>query len=295
MSSGQDGGRPIALDANLMLTVDVRRLLCSMQELTGDAVYMTRRVFREVWGRCVDTSLRAVNRANARAVESGGTSLGHQGILSLAAEVAESWRSWMLNERARSDGAWRYVTTPRRQVEKLQIAALGSGALEEGPKKADDALVIAEAVLSGAHILASRDTGTIDHEILNGWAADMRTRGDPMFKRIPDDFIMTPDIAARRVCKDLGGAAMGDVGLRWAVGACRPKSDVPSSVLDQSIRMFLNRTQEHMPDTTAAVRSCLDAMQAHDPRWHEVVKSYPLALRTRATEDRRVASTPRMP
>ena len=80
MSSGQDGGRPIALDANLMLTVDVRRLLCSMQELTGDAVYMTRRVFREVWGRCVDTSLRTVNRANARAVESGGHCLGTKGF-----------------------------------------------------------------------------------------------------------------------------------------------------------------------------------------------------------------------
>ena len=51
MPSAESRGRIVALDANIMLAVGIRRLLCAMQELTGGAVWVTPRVWHEVWGR----------------------------------------------------------------------------------------------------------------------------------------------------------------------------------------------------------------------------------------------------
>lgn len=288
-------GRIIALDANLMLTVDVRRLLCSMQEMTGGSVCVTQRVRHEAWWRCADTSLKAARRAEMRAREAAGIDPGaewgsavHQRVLEVAERNAAGWRRWLHGESERDDGAWRYAGQPK-DAAKLQLEVLASDALKDGPKKADDALVVAEAMLSGAHILASRDIGSLFHDILNDWAAEMKADGHPLFRNVPANFVMSPDAAAYRVCKDAGGRSIGNAGLRWAVAACRPNTDIQPDALDVNLRMFMQRTKEHMPAVTSAVLSHLADMQAADPKWHVAVKSYPLAPRTRAAEDRRLA------
>ena len=286
-------GRAIALDANLMLTVNVRRLLCSMQEMTGGSVLITQRVWHEAWLKCADTNMRSAKRAEMRAkgmAASGWLADDVERVLNVADKNTAGWRKWMHAEIKRGDSAWRYVDSPEN-AERLQLAVLSSEALKDGPKKADDALVVAEAMLSGAHILASRDIGSIFHDILNSWAASMKAKGHPLFRQVPDTFIMTPDAAAHRVYKDAGGGSLGDSCLRWAVAACRPNARIHRDALDASIRMFLQKTHEHMPLVASATLSHLNDMQSMNPKWHEVVNSYPLARRTRATEDRRLAAS----
>lgn len=143
-------------------------------------------------------------------------------------------------------------------------------------------------MLSGAHILASRDVGSMFHDVLNAWVAEMKAEGHPLFRQVPHNFIMTPDAASYLICKAAGGRSLGAAGLRWATAACRPNADVPPDVLNNNIRMFMQRTHEHMPAFISATLSHLDSMQEIDPRWHVAIKSYPLAHRTRATEDRRL-------
>ena len=285
-----------------MLTVDVRRLLCSMQEMTGGSICVTRRVWHEVWWRCADTSLRAARRAEMRSREEAGIDpdvewddAAHRRVLEVADRNVAGWRRWMHGEMGRDDGAWHHSDQEPKDAAKLQLEVLASDALRDGPKKADDALVVAEAILSGAHILASRDIGSLFHDILNDWVREMKADGHPLFRNVPTNFVMSPDAAAYRVCRDAGGRSIGSAGLRWAAAACRPNADIGPDELNDNIRMFMRRTNEHMPAVTSAVLSHLDNMQAADSKWHAAVKSYPLAHRTRAAEDRRLTEVSRGP
>lgn len=62
-ATGQADVRPsakcMAVDANLMLAMDVRRFLCAMQEVTGGSVMVAERVFHEAWERCAEVSAKS--------------------------------------------------------------------------------------------------------------------------------------------------------------------------------------------------------------------------------------------
>ena len=159
-------GRIVALDANLMVAADTRRLLCAMQELTGGKVYVTPRVWRETWEVSADTNLHA---ALQEAVHHPARK---DAVHRRAAHFTQAWRRWMVGEKQQSDSAWMYVPAHKNPLEAtvLYYDIMRSRCLKDGPKKADDAHMVAEAILSGAHVLASRDTRSIRHDILNIWA-----------------------------------------------------------------------------------------------------------------------------
>ena len=280
------------MDANIMLAVGIRRLLCAMQELTGGAVWVTPRVWHEVWERCADTSLKVANKAERR--KGGMNGMGHRFELGdaekrnandVARRYTAGWRRWMRGEDSRSDSSWHFLKKVEG-ADRMHFEVLASGGLTDNDGKVDDSWVVAEAMLSGAHILASHDTGTIKHEVLNAWVEKMKVDGHPLFRKVPRNFAMRPDDAVAMICKEQRGFTMGDAGLRWAVAACRPDKTLPRDALPDIVKRFMKRNRGHMPVTTAASMSRLDDLLANDPDWYDTINNYPLAPRTRATEAR---------
>lgn len=284
----------VVLDANLMLAIGIRRMLCAMQELTGGSTWITPKVWHETWRRCEAISLMAAHKGIRR--EKKLDSISHSVELSeveernandVAKRYADGWRKWMRGEASRTDSSWHLVKNVDG-VHAMCSKVLKSGSLT-GKKdgQENDALVIAEAMMSGAHILASHDIGTIQHDVLNAWVDKMKADRCHLFRNVPSNFAMKPDDLVAMVCKRQGYSnTVGEAGLRWAVAACRPEKDFPPDTLADIIKRFMWRNREHMPNTTEASMMHFDDLLANDPNWRETISNYPLALRTRATEGR---------
>lgn len=290
-------GRPtdrIALDANLMLTVDARRFLCAMQELTGGAVLVGRQAYAETWHRSADFGRRGAERSVGHMVSESGrdwTRRDHDRMDDLAWANTQGWREWMSGERRRNDAAWAYVGSPK-QADRLQSAILGSGALTDNQKKAQDAMVIAEAILSGAHIVASDNLRSIRHAVLNNWLAKKKSAGHVLLQHVPVPFLLDPDAAVACRCEAVApNNPDGHAPLQWAMGACAPTAPVAAPQLDGILRRFLDNVHDAGAQVTAqAAERRLDDMQALNPDgWMDELRTQsPPAHRTRDAESRRL-------
>lgn len=295
--SGAAVGRPtdrMALDANLMLTVDARRFLCAMQELTGGAVLVSRQAYLETWHRSADFGRRGAERSIGHLVLESGrgwTRRDHDRMDELAWANTQGWRAWMNGERQRNDAVWTYVGSPK-QADRLQSAILGSGALTDNQKKAQDAMVVAEAILSGAHIIASDNLNSIRHAVLNNWLAKKKAQGHALLQQVPIPFVLDPDAAVDCRCEAVApNKLVGHAALQWAMGACAPTAPVSASQLDGVLRRFLGNVHDAGVRATAqAADRRLDDMQALNPNgWMDELRAQsPLAHRTRDAEDRRL-------
>ena len=286
----------MALDANLMLTVDARRFLCAMQELTGGSVLVGRQAYMETWHRSADFGRRAAERSIGHLVSESGrgwTRRDNDRVDELAWANTQGWRAWMNGERRRNDAAWTYAGSPKR-ADRLQSAILGSGALTDNQKKAQDAMTIAEAILSEAHVIASDNLKSIRHAVLNNWLAKKKAEGHALLQQVPVPFVLDPDAAVDCRCEAVApNKPVGHAALQWAMGACAPGDPVAASQLDGILRRFLSNVHDAGVRVAAqAATRRLDDMQALNPNgWMDELRiQSPLAHRTRDAEVRRLDS-----
>ena len=209
-----------------MLAVDARRFVCAMQELTNGHVWATEQVWREVWGACVATSHRAAKRTVQSLLRGGALAEGIDSrklIVAHSAANVAAMRHWLEEERNRNDRAWEYVPSPPSS-ELLQLELLDSNALTDNQNRHKDALVVAEAALAGAHIVASDNLRTIRHGVLNAWLADRKAEGHPLLQRVQIPFVLDPDETVYAKCRQLATADVGRQCLDWTLAACRPNN-----------------------------------------------------------------------
>ena len=285
----------MALDANLMLAIDARRFFCAMQELTGGSVLLGDQAYQETWHRSAETGRRAAERTVEHWVAESGqdwSAADHARTEDLAWANTRGWRRWMADERERNDAVWYYAGSPR-EADKLQSAILGTGALTDNRKRAQDAMVVAEAILSGAHMVASDNLRSIRHTVLNQWLERRKASGDPMLKHTPLPFVLDPDAAVDYRCASVApNDPTGRLALRWAIGACAPNSSVPASQYDNILRRFLDNLYSAGARVTAqtAADHLTDQQALHPNTWMDaLIAQSPLAHRTRDAEDRRLA------
>ena len=284
----------VALDANLMLAVDARRFVCAMQELTNGHVWATEQVWREVWGACVATFHRAAKRSvqsllRRRALAEGIDS--RQLIVARSAANVAAMRRWLESERDRNDRAWEYVPSPPSS-ELLQLELLDSGAFTDNKNRHKDALVVAEAALAGAHIIASDNLKTIRHGVLNAWLADRKAEGHPLLQQLQVPFVLDPDEAAYAKCRHLAREDVGLQCLEWALAACRRNnaSDLPAMRLQGIVRRFAANIQS--AGFIAIGRGIAEALDGMGPDEREFALRHAggNAECTRASEARRLAA-----
>ena len=276
-----------------MLAVDARRFVCAMQELTNGHVWATEQVWHEVWGACVATSHRAAKRSVQSLLRRKALA---EGIDSRALIVARSaanvaaMRQWLEQERDRNDRAWEFVPSPPSS-QLLQLELLDSGALTDNKNRHKDALVIAEAALAGAHIIASDNLKTIRHGVLNAWLAERKAEGHPLLEQVQVPFVLDPDETAYAKCRHLARKDIGSQCLEWALAACRPNNpDLPVTRLQGIVRRFAANIQSAgFIAVGRAIVDALDDMSA-DEREFNLRHAGGTAERTRASEERRLAA-----
>lgn len=277
-----------------MLAVDARRFVCAMQELTNGHVWATEQVWREVWGACVATSHRAAKRSvqsllRRRALAEGIDS--RQLIVARSAANVAAMRQWLESERERNDRAWEYVPSPPSS-DLLQLELLDSGAFTDNKNRHKDALVVAEAALAGAHIIASDNLKTIRHGVLNAWLADRKAEGHPLLQHLQVPFVLDPDEAAYAKCRHLATEDVGRQCLEWTLAACRPNnaSELPAMRLQGIVRRFAANIQSAgFIATGRGIAEALDGMSP-DEREFALRHAGGYAERTRTSEARRLAA-----
>ena len=277
-----------------MLAVDARRFVCAMQELTNGHVWATDQVWREVWGACVATSHRAAKRSVQSLLRRRGLAEGvdsRQLIVARSAANVAAMRQWLESERDRNDRAWEYVPSPPSS-ELLQLELLDSGAFTDNKNRHKDALVVAEAALAGAHIIASDNLKTIRHGVLNAWLEDRKAEGHPLLQRLQVPFVLDPDEAAYAKCRHLAKEDVGQQCLEWALAACRPNnaSDLPAMRLQGIVRRFAANIQS--AGFIAIGRGIAEALDGMGPDEREFALRHAggYAERTRTSEARRLAA-----
>ena len=276
-----------------MLAVDARRFVCAMQELTNGHVWATEQVWREVWGACVATSHRAAKRSVQSLLRRGALAEGvdsRQLIVARSAANVAAMRQWLEGERRRNDRAWEYVPSPPSS-ELLQLELLDSGALTDNKNRHKDALVVAEAALAGAHIIASDNLKTIRHGVLNAWLAERKAEGHPLLEQVQVPFVLDPDETTFAKCRHLARKDVGGQCLEWALAACRPNSpDLPVARLQGIVRRFAANIQS--AGFIAVGRAIVDALDdmSPDEREFNLRHAGGNAERTRASEERRLAA-----
>ena len=277
-----------------MLAVDARRFVCAMQELTDGHVWATEQVWREVWGACVANSHRAAKRSVQSLLRRQALAEGidsRQLIVVRSAANVAAMRQWLEEERDRNDRAWEYVPSPPSS-ELLQLELLDSGALTDNKNRHKDALVVAEAALAGAHIIASDNLKTIRHGVLNAWLAERKAEGHPLLQRVQVPFVLDPDETAYAKCRQLAKRDVGRQCLEWALAACRPNNaaDLPAIRLQEIVRRFAANLER--AGFIAVGRGIADALDGMGPDERELALRHAgsNAERTRASEARRLAA-----
>ena len=296
--SGGGPSRPLsakvlAVDANLMLAMDARRFLCAMQELTEGTLVATHQVMIEAWNKCTETSAKAA-----------GNFVRHQffeGSLDAADVQSEidrqamrrtlGWRRWAEAEKASNDAAWQQVPRPEQALALQTQLLTSSGAFTVKRNRAQDAMVVAEAILAGVDAIASHNLNTILHEVLNEWLADQKGKGHPLMQNVQTPFILKPDTAMQRRRLETEAGELGWAACQWAAGACLPKEPLDGRRLDFILRRFLGHVGEGgLPAAAASGLECLSALQQAKPDdWMNALASQ-RAHRTQRAEDRRLAA-----
>ena len=277
-----------------MLSVDARRFVCAMQELTDGHVWATEQVWREVWGACVATSHRAAKRSVQSLLRSGELAESVDSrklVVARGAANVAGMRQWLEEERDRNDRAWEYVPSPPSS-ELLQLELLDSGAFTDNQNRHKDALVVAEAALAGAHIIASDNLRTIRHGVLNAWLAERKAEGSPLLQQVQVPFVLDPDETVYAKCRQLAKEDVGQQCLAWALAACRPNNaaDLSAMRLQSIVRRFAaNIGGAGFIAVGRGIAEALDGM-GPDEREFNLRFAGSNAERTRASEARRLAA-----
>ena len=287
-----------ALDTNLVLAVDARRFLCAMQETTGGEIVVTEQVHREACSLSSVFAQKAARKESVRLLERE-PSMSEQDLLEYETrrtlEIADRTEAWFEGERARNDAAWRYVPRPPHS-RVLQAQLLSTPCLTDADNRGADAWVVAEAVLSGATVLAADNLRSIRHGVLNHWLKHQREKGNRLVEGVPDTFVMDPDTAVQeRVRRVFGGAEAGSPRrfgrrcLEWALGACVPDEGREPDRVSGIVRRFLSNLRAKGLEAVAeASVSVLEDMG--ETGFAKAVSSVRLPERTRGAEDRRLGA-----
>ena len=294
-AKGQADARPsakcMAVDANLMLAMDVRRFLCAMQEVTGGSLMVTEQVFREAWERCAEVSAKPAKRAVAHQAAEGRKVEGAGGrVEMLTNQFTIGWRNWATTERQKAKAAWQYGKRGPL-AEGLQMRLLTSSQAFKGKSRYGDSLAVAEALENGADLIASNNFGSILHDVLNEWLLAQRLEGDKSLQHVQAPFILRPEAAVKRRIWELGEPVQGWSACQWALSACLPKSIDDEGLVDAVVRRFLNNISKGgLAHSALDALEFLDDLQAEHPNGWLAVLNPQRAVRTQSAEDRRLAS-----
>ena len=295
-ATGQADVRPsakcMAVDANLMLAMDVRRFLCAMQEVTGGSVMVTERVFYEAWERCAEVSAKSAKRTVAHQAVGGRKVEGAvRRVESLTRKFTIGWRNWAMAERQKAeDAAWQYGKRGPLATD-LQMRLLTSSQAFKGKSKYGDSLAVAEALENGADLMASNNFGSVLHDVLNEWLLAQRVEGDQSLRHVLAPFILRPEAAVKRRIWELGEPVQGWSVCQWALSACLPKSVDDEGLVDVVVRRFLsNISKGGLAHSASDALEFLDDVQAEHPSGWLAVLNPQRAVRTQSAEDRRLAS-----
>ena len=282
----------MAVDANLMLAMDVRRFLCAMQEVTGGSLLVTQRVFHEAWERCAEVSAKPAKRTVAHQAVGGHNVEGPvKRVEFLTKKLTIGWRDWAMAERQKAaDAAWQYVERGPLAT-SLQMRLLTSSQAFRGKSRYGDSLAVAEALENGADLIASNNFDSILHEVLNEWILAQHHEGDELLQHVQAPFILRPDSAVKRRIWELGEPVQGWSVCQWALSACLPKSIEDEGLVDTVARRFLsNISKGGLAHSASDALEFLDDVQAEHPSGWLAVLNPQRAVRTQSAEDRRLTS-----
>ena len=290
-ADARPSAKRMAVDANLMLAMDVRRFLCAMQEVTGGSVLVTQRVFHEAWERCAEVSAKPAKRTVAHQTVGGCNAEGAgRRVENLTNKLTIGWRNWATEERQKEKAAWQYGE--RGQLAAgLQMRLLTSSQAFKGKSRYGDSLAVAEALENGADLIASNNFGSILHEVLNEWLLAQRLEGDKSLQHVQVPFILRPESAVKRRIWELGEPVQGWSVCQWALSACLPKSIDDERLVDAVVRRFLSSISKGgLAYSASDALEFLDNVQVAHPSGWLAVLNPKRAVRTQSAEDRRLAS-----
>lgn len=294
-AKGKANARPsakrMAVDANLMLAMDVRRFLCAMQEVTGGSLVVTERVFLEAWERCAEVSAKPAKRTVAhQAVGSRNAEGAGRKVERLTNKLTIGWRNWAKAECQKAKAAWQYEKRGPLAT-GLQMRLLTSSQAFNGKSRYGDALAVAEALENGADLIASNNFDSILHDVLNEWLLVQRLEGDKSLQHVQVPFILRPESAVKRRIWELGEPAQGWSVCQWALSACLPKSIDDEGRVNAVVRRFLsNISKGGLAYSALDALEFLDDVQAAHPSGWLAVLNPQRAVRTQGAEDRRLDS-----
>ena len=291
-TDARPSAKRMAVDANLMLAMDVRRFLCAMQEVTGGTLLVTQRVFHEAWERCAEVSAKPAKRTVAhQAVEAHNAEGTVKRVEFLTRKLTIGWRNWAMAERQKAEeAAWQYEETGPL-APSLQMRLLTSSQAFKGKGRYGDSLAVAEAIENDADLIASNNFDSILHDVLNEWILAQRYEGDKSLQHVQVPFILRPDSAVKRRIWELGEPVQGWSVCQWALSACLPKSIADEKQVDTVARRFLsNISKGGLAHSASDALEFLNDVQAEHPSGWLAVLNPPRAVRTQSSEDRRLAS-----
>ena len=222
----------IALDTQLVMRTQARRLITGAAEVAGAAVIIpeTAAFFAKLHYHKV--ARRYVAKRVEWSAAERGLKLDDEKQAAHAARLLETvtagFAEWLDEEPGRNDGMIEIGRrTPQAEVTAMELSIAGV-VVDPGDHRwavGEDPYVIAEALHAGAHWIASENLETIERDAMERWLDRVQARG--RFAQVPRPFVLGGDgavgtLLARRFGGDPEMAAEQVAAL--AAALCEPRS-----------------------------------------------------------------------
>ena len=192
--------RLLALDTQLVIRTQCRRMLSATAEATGCRIVVPTTAARMAALTYRFTVAKYLRRRTIRELAARGEPTTDKAIASKIAPLVDhattGFATWLENEGQRNDSVIE-VATPSRSTGELAVELFASGIIRDPSDTrwniGEDPYVVAEALTSGAHWIASENLVRVSRKEMELWLNDEQAEG--RYSHVPRPFILSPDEA----------------------------------------------------------------------------------------------------
>ncbi len=278
----------ITFDTSVLCRPFDRRFVMAAWELLGARVPVLPRVTNELYGVMSLNESEHWETVLEKQSERTGVAYSTDTVLRINEAVIAATRHWVsseLDEQEHEDpqtsGLRRVSLSGLDLVRVTRIAREIPAKCFHGPSRnghLGDRFVIAEALVSGHQILASKNRSSIKRVITNTWLQEVHGLNTPLVQEADD--VMQETILAH-------GHDIDRFATQCVVLAAWPEREVSTTRLSEIMERFFNRLEKSsFPDCSDAASRGWHS--SHCLEYIESVKPYLPSSTTRATESRRV-------
>ena len=303
--------KALALDTQLVIRTQARRMLSATAEATGcriivpaTAAWLATHVYHFTVTKYLRT--RTVHTLAAKGEPATEKEIATR-VAPLVKQAVVGFAKWLENENRRNDSIIKTPTAPP-SAEDLAIELSTSGVIRDpGDTRwniGEDPYVVAEALASGAHWIASENLVRISRGEMERWLDNEQAEG--RYHHVPRPFILSPDEAIDTMLDQAesgpsqaaDASTTGTTLIAHAVTA--PRRNAPAHLRIAILDRFANDLiADGLGDTGNRIRKETEAMQLAlqyqeatvvNHRIETMTKVFPThaVARTRNAEDRRL-------